>query len=137
MYCFLVNTDNGTFRLMARQSGKSLFKSVCFNTSVYNVAYVKMLLVPQGDFFERRKHMFPFKVVTFYIIQKKVLRLIHFKPQFHPSRELFFKMGFQMCSSCTLWSFLNSVLNQCAEKTAPILLTASIRHALMFMKRGV
>ena len=29
-----------------------------------------------------------------YIIQKKVLRLIHFKPQFHPSRELFFQNGF-------------------------------------------
>ena len=28
------------------------------------------------------------------IIQKKVLRLIHFKPQFHPSRELFFQNGF-------------------------------------------
>ena len=29
-----------------------------------------------------------------YIIQKNVLRLIHFKPQFHPSRELFFQNGF-------------------------------------------
>ena len=29
-----------------------------------------------------------------YIIQKKVLRIIHLKPQFHPSRELFFQNGF-------------------------------------------
>ena len=29
-----------------------------------------------------------------YIIQKKVLRLILFKPKFHPSRELFFQNGF-------------------------------------------
>ena len=29
-----------------------------------------------------------------YIIQKKVSRLIHFKPLFHPSRELFFENGF-------------------------------------------
>ena len=29
-----------------------------------------------------------------YIIQKKVLRLIHFKPQFHPSREMFFQNEF-------------------------------------------
>ena len=29
-----------------------------------------------------------------YIIQKKVLRSIHFKPQFHTSRELFFQNGF-------------------------------------------
>ena len=31
---------------------------------------------------------------TVYIIQKKVFRLPHFKPQFHPSRELFFQNGF-------------------------------------------
>ena len=29
-----------------------------------------------------------------YIIQRKLLRLIQFKPQFHPSRELFFQNGF-------------------------------------------
>ena len=29
-----------------------------------------------------------------YIIQKKMLKLIHFKPQFHPSQELFFQNGF-------------------------------------------
>ena len=29
-----------------------------------------------------------------YIIQRKVLKIIHFKPQFHPSRELFFQNGF-------------------------------------------
>ena len=29
-----------------------------------------------------------------YICQKQVLRLFHFKPQFHPSRELFFQNGF-------------------------------------------
>ena len=31
---------------------------------------------------------------SLYIIRKKVLRLIHFKPQFHPSRKLFFQNGF-------------------------------------------
>ena len=32
-----------------------------------------------------------------YIVQKKVLRLFHLKPQFHPSRELFFQNGFFKC----------------------------------------
>ena len=69
---------------------------------------------------------------------KKVLRVYYFKPQFHPSRELFFQnwlLNVIELYDMELPKFcLKSVRG---EKTAPIFLTAYIRHGLMFLKRGV
>ena len=72
-----------------------------------------------------------------YIVQKEVLRLIHFKPQFRPSRELFFQNGFLNEFELYAKELLKFCLKSVCGETSPIFLTASIRHGLIFMKRGV
>ena len=71
-----------------------------------------------------------------YII-KKIFRLIHFKPQFHRSRDLFFQNGFLNVFELYAMELLKFCPKSVGGEVAPIFSTASIRHALMFMKRGV
>ena len=68
---------------------------------------------------------------------KKVLRLNHFKPQFHASRELFFQNGFLKVFELYAMELLEFRLQSVRGENCSYFVTASIKHALMFMKRGV
>ena len=64
-----------------------------------------------------------------YTIRKKVLRLHHLKPKFHPSRELFFQNVFLNVFEL----YAMELLIFCLKSVRGV----SIRQALMYMKRGV
>ena len=106
----------------------------------------------QGDFIEvlpniyRTNHHIGFVGLWFYIKtpiehhlhdSKKLLRLFHLRPQFHPSRELFFQNGFLNVFELYAMEFLNMCLKSVCGDNCSYFFTASIRHALRFMKRGV
>ena len=62
-----------------------------------------------------------------YIIQKKVLKLIHFKPQFHPSRKLFFQNGFLIVFELYAMELLNFCLESVRGENCPYFLNSFYR----------